>query len=288
MTPTSGSGPGLPTTTGPTHPQRGHVPAFTASTGPSPNHGRHRWPSPGCACGNGRWHRTEWGRGRAEPLLLALEGRRDRAGPTPPGLPGGPRGAPVPQHRTAAHTPCRPSPCPLALWVGVPVSECAGPPAGQCPRRAAGSGTDLSIQPRRGLVPPHPSAAPLPHPCPARSLEEVPASLRCQGAHGGVRGGRSPHLLCGSRTRQPWAGVASRPLCGSWQGGGVSAPRRQAHCCPGQGRLPLRVTGQLTGSLAAAARARAGQSHPRAHGPGPRCCQVAGLTFHITHPFLRH
>lgn len=133
MTPTSDCGARLPTTTGPTHPQRGHVPAFAASTGPSPNHGRHRWPSPGCACGNGRWHRTEWGRGRAEPLLLALEGRRDRAGPTPPGLPGGLRGAPVPQHRTAAHTPCRPSPCPLALWVGVPVSECAGTPGRTVP-----------------------------------------------------------------------------------------------------------------------------------------------------------
>lgn len=222
------------------------------------------------------------------PCYSPLRGEETEWDPRRPGCPAG-RG--VPLCRSTGQQPTLLAGRPHVPWPsgwGCPSLSVLGPPAGQCPRRAAGSGTDLSTQPRRGLVPPHPSAAPLPHPCPARSLEEVPASLRCQGAHGGVRGGRSPHLLCGSRTRQPWAGVASRPLCGSWQGGGVSAPRRQAHCCPGQGRLPLRVTGQLTGSLAAAARARAGQSHPRAHGPGPRCCQVAGLTFHITHPFLRH
>lgn len=68
----------------------------------------------------------------------------------------------------------------------------------------------------------------------------------------------------------------------------MSAPNRQAHCCPGQGIFPSKSWCQLTGLLAAAARARTRQSHLRALGPGPRCCQVARLTLHIVHPFLRH
>lgn len=146
------------------------------------------------------------------PCYSPLRGEETERDPRRPGCPAG-RG--VPLCRSTGQQPTLLAGRPHVPWPsgwGCPSLSVLGPPAGQCPRRAAGSGTDLSTQPRRGLVPPHPSAAPLPHPCPARSLEEVPASLRCQGAHGGVRGGRSPHLLCGSRTRQPWAGVASRPV----------------------------------------------------------------------------
>lgn len=173
-------------------------------------------------------------------------------------------------------------PQPSGQWC--PSLKVPGPQAGQCPDRWQVPAQTSAHVPGVAWGPLARRLYLLPHPCPARSLEEVPMSFRCQGAHGGVGGGGSP----------PSAVWQPNPTTLGWHhlpppgGGGMSAPNRQAHCCPGQGIFPSKSWCQLTGLLAAAARARTRQSHLRALGPGPRCCQVARLTLHIVHPFLRH
>lgn len=150
------------------------------------------------------------------------------------------QGVPLyPSSRQQPHTPCWPSPRPPALWAVVPVSECARTPGRTVPLTGgrfrhrpqhtsqAWPGAPLLVGYICSLIPVLPGL-----------LKRCPCHLGAKGPTEEWGEAGPLHLLCGSQTRQPWAGITSRPL--------------EEEACPPP-------TGRLT-----AARARA--SSPRSHG----------------------
>lgn len=130
--------------------------------------------------------------------------------------------------------------------------------------RAATPGRTASLAgPRRGLRPLTRQLYLLPHPPRQVSGRGARVTEVPRGPWGGeapspaVRQPNPTTLGWRHRPRPVWL-IASRRRV---------RPQQAGSPLPGPGRLPLRSRRQLTGPLAAAARARAGQSRPRAHGP---------------------
>lgn len=198
MKPPAPVGPWPLTATGAHTPATGGHPCIRSQDGPvplplPPNRGCHRWPSPGL-------------------LMWQLSLASHRAGTW---LRGAPATRPrVVKRQSGTHAtwsaqrtkgcPCTPAadsnptllaghphvPQPSGQWC--PSLKVPGPQAGQCPDRWQVPAQTSAHVPGVAWGPLARRLYLLPHPCPARSLEEVPMSFRCQGAHGGVGGGGSP------------------------------------------------------------------------------------------------